>query len=509
MTDRSTLRNDLLPEPLNERELDMLALMAEGYTNREIGAALHLAETTVKWHNTQIFEKLAVTTRREAVVRCAELGLLTARDEIPEDAKHNLPWQTTLFVGRHQEMSDLARLLSDPNVRLITILGAGGMGKTRLALEIAHVHLDQFADGVYLVALAPLRSSEQIISAIAEVIRFRFYGGSDEKAQLLSFLTNKRMLLVLDSFEHLLDGAGLVSDLLQSAPGITVLATSREKLALRCETVYAIGGMTYPGVDVLEGARRCSAVELFIRSAERARPDFELRDDDLRYVARICRLVEGMPLGILLAAAWVDALSLEEIADEISQGLDLLQVELRDMPAYQHSVRATFDRSWQRLSAAEQDAFMRLAVFRGGGSRAAIQAVTGAGLSLLQALVNKSLLWRASDGRYSTHELLRQYAREQLEASGEITNAHDAHSHYYLGFLAAREMDLKGRRQLAALDEIERDFENVRAAWQRAAARKDHDAIGLAAEGLLWFSVNIQNLSDKSGSKVRETFCMN
>ncbi len=489
MTDLSALLSDPLPDPLTQRELDILSLMAENLSNREIGAALHLAETTVKWHNTQIFEKLAVKTRREAVTRCDALGLLTTRDETREDAKHNLPWQTTLFVGRHQEMSDLVRLLIDPDVRLITILGTGGMGKTRLALEIAHAQLDHFADGVYLVALAPLRSTEQIISAIAEVIRFRFYGGSDEKAQLLSFLGNKRMLLVLDSFEYLLDGAGFVTELLQAAPGITVLATSREKLALRCETVYAIGGMAYPGVDALEGARQCSAVELFIRSAERAWSDFELCDDDLRHVACICRLVEGMPLGILLAAAWVDALSLEEIVDEISQGLDLLQVELRDMPAHQRSVRATFDRSWQRLSAVEQDAFMRLAVFRGGGSRAAVQAVTGASLSLLQALMNKSLLWRAPDGRYSTHELLRQYADEQLEIAGEITTACDAHSRFYLRFLADREMDLKGRRQLAALDEVERDFENVRTAWQQALAQKDYDAIGLAAESLLWFSM--------------------
>jgi DNA-binding CsgD family transcriptional regulator len=159
MTDYNTLRNDPFPEPLTERELNILALMAEGCTNREIGTALHLAETTVKWHNTQIFEKLAVNSRRKAVARCTELGLFKAQDGTPPEAKHNLPWQTTLFVGRHQEMSDLERLLSDPNIRLITILGAGGMGKTRLALEIAHAYLDQFADGVYLVTLAPLSST--------------------------------------------------------------------------------------------------------------------------------------------------------------------------------------------------------------------------------------------------------------------------------------------------------------------------------------------------------------
>jgi predicted ATPase/DNA-binding CsgD family transcriptional regulator len=489
MTDYNTLQNDPFPEPLTERELNILALMAEGCTNREIGTALHLAETTVKWHNTQIFEKLAVNSRRKAVARCTELGLFKAQDGTPPEAKHNLPWQTTLFVGRHQEMSDLERLLSDPNIRLITILGAGGMGKTRLALELAHAHLAHFADGVYLVSLAPMSVGEQIVSAIAEVIKFRFYGGSDEKVQLLSFLADKRMLLVLDSFEHLVDGSGWISDLLQSAPGITVLATSREKLTLGCETVYAIGGMEYPAIDTPEDPRQCSAIELFIRSAERARPDFELSDDAVHHAARICRLVEGMPLGILLAAAWVDALSLEEIADEISEGLDLLQVDLHDMPAYQRSVRATFDRSWHRLSAAEQDAFMRLAVFRGGGSRAAVQAVTGASLSLLQALMNKSLLWRVPEGRYSTHELLRQYAHEKLEIAGEIAAARDAHSHYYLEFLTEREMDLKGRRQLAALDEIERDFENVRASWQRAVGQKSYNGIGQAAESLLWFSM--------------------
>jgi predicted ATPase len=201
------------------------------------------------------------------------MGLLSARNETPEDAKHNLPWQTTLFVGRHQEMSELARLLSDPDIRLITILGAGGMGKTRLALEVARAHLGHFADGVYFVPLAPLSSSERIGPAIAESVGFRFYEERDPQAQLLRFLAGKRMLLVLDNFEHLLDGAGLVTEMLQAAPSVKVLATSREKLALRSETVYAISGLPFPDWDVPGDARAYSAVGLFIQSAQRTRPD--------------------------------------------------------------------------------------------------------------------------------------------------------------------------------------------------------------------------------------------
>jgi len=478
------LRMDSLREETHRQVMRLLALSwqrgkaLEQYATcrRLLAEELGVDPTT---ETTQLYER----------IRAGELA-------VPEPARapvsfpwkpHNLPRQTTPFVGRHQELRDLAHLLTDADVSLVTILGAGGMGKTRLALEAARAHLGRCADGVYFVPLAPLSSADQIVPAIAESVGFQFSGGRDAKTQLLGFLAEKQMLLVLDSFEHLIDAAYLVAEMAQAAPRLTILVTSREKLALSGETIYPLSGLPFPDREELADARAYSAVELFLQSAQRARPDFALQGDDLRHVARLCGLVEGMPLAILLAAAWVNALSVAEIAEEVKQGLDALQAELRDLPAHQRSIRATFDRSWKRLSAMERTVFMRLAVFRGGGAREAVQAVTGARLPALQILVNKSLLRRAPDGRYETHELLRQYAEEQLGAAGQAERAHDAHMDYYLEFLNQREADLKGRRQLAALDEIEADFDNIRAAWQRAVTHRNYDALSPALESALWF----------------------
>ena len=476
-------------ETLTQRELEIVSLIAAGHTNREIGTSLHLAETTVRWHNTQIFAKLGVKNRHEAVARAQELGLLRSEVQAASVSLHNLPRQTTLFVGRHQELSELAHLLGDKNVPLITILGAGGMGKTRLALEVARTHLRHFSDGVYFVPLASLSSAEHIIAAIAEQVGFQFGDDRHPKEQLLRFFARKRLLLVLDNFEHLLKGAHLAAEILGAAPDVTILATSREKLALNAETVFSVIGMPFPDRNVADDIQSYSAVGLFIQSAQRTRSDFTLHADDLRHVARICQLVEGMPLAILLAASWVDVLSLEEIADELSQSLDILQTELRDIPAHQRSIRTTIDRSWNQLSASDQDIFMRLSVFHGGCTRSAIEAVAGARLSHLQRLVNRSLLWYMPDGRYNTHELLRQYAEEQLIQSGDSDAVRKAHASYYADFLEERWEPLTSQHQRAAMLEIRDEFENVRAAWLVLIENQQMADLDRCADSLFFFGL--------------------
>lgn len=404
-------------------------------------------------------------------------------------AKHNLPSQVTEFVGRESELAELAKLLADPKLRLITILAPGGMGKTRLSLEAAKQQLDNFKDGVYFVELAPLREVASIIPVIAEAVDYQFQSdGREQKQQILHFLANKNLLLVMDNYEHLMDGASLVTDILNAAPDVQILATSRKRLEQAGETLFHLSGMEFPQWETPEDAMDYAAVKLFMQSAKQARSDFELTHVNLDYVARICRLVAGMPLGIVLAAAWLGLLSIEEVAQELQQGIDFLETEGGDIPARQKSIRVVFDYSWQMMREPEQDVFMKLSVFRGGFTRQAAQEITEANLRTLMNLVNKSLIRRDADsGRYEIHELLRQYAEEQLEKASLDDEALDKHSHYYLTALAERETDLAGRNQITALNNIDSDLENVRTAWGRAVSQKNAELINHALESLAMF----------------------
>jgi serine/threonine protein kinase/tetratricopeptide (TPR) repeat protein len=412
--------------------------------------------------------------------------------------KNNIPAQTTAFIGREAELAELGRLLRDPKVRLVTILAPGGMGKTRLALEFAESQLTDtastglkllFPNGVFYVPLAQVSEPDYIVSAIAEAMDFQFYQGETPKTQLFDFLRNKHLLLVLDNFEHIIDGAEVVSEILNAASNIKALATSRERLNLSGETLFNLGGMEISACSTREQAMEYSAVRLFLQSARRAVPDFELQEADIADVARICRLVEGTPLGLVLAAGWLDSLPLREVADEIEKSLDFLESELRDLPERQRSIRAVFDYSWNLLTPDERDILPRLVVFSGGFTREAAQTVTGVGLRGLSSLVNKSLLRRdPTSGRYDLHEMLRQYAAEQLDGSGLEAETRDRHAETFSKFLAARENDLKGRRQLAALDEIESEWKNITAAWDWAVERGSAAAVGQAAESLRLFS---------------------
>jgi predicted ATPase/DNA-binding CsgD family transcriptional regulator/predicted Ser/Thr protein kinase len=406
--------------------------------------------------------------------------------------QHNLPNQTTPFIGREVELADLAELIADPDIRLITLLGSGGSGKTRLALESARALLPSFKNGVTFVSLAPLGSAENIIPAIAEAVGFQFFEHMEPRGQLIDLFREKTSLLVLDNFEHVLDGADLVNEILRAAPGVKVLATSREKLNLQKEVRFRIEGMDFPEETQptsLEDASPSSAIRLFMQAAKRARPSFELDMDDLRPITRICRLVRGMPLGILLAAAWVEIFSPQEIVEEVNRSLDFLETEVSDIPERHRSIRAVFDSSWRQLSEFEREMFMKLAIFRSGFRREAAQAIAGASLHNLIGLVSKSLLHRdPSSGRYEVHELLRQYAEEQLEASGRAAVVRDDHCAYYLTFMENRLAEMLGPGQTKALDEIKAEYGNVRQAWRWAVDRRDYAAIDQALESLFVYS---------------------
>ena len=411
-------------------------------------------------------------------------------DEESVERRANLPLQATPFVGRDTELAELAELLADSNVRLITILGPGGMGKTRLAIEAGRQYLAYGQTEAHFVALAQFKSPEDLATAAAKATDYPFQqDGRSMGQQVLDYLREKAMLLVLDNFEHMLSAADFVNEILLTAPQVKVLITSRERLRLSAETVFSLSGMDYPPPDGSADVMAFNAARLFLQSARRIRPDYDLTSDDASHIGRICHLVQGMPLGIMLAAAWCDTLSFQEIGDEINQNLDFLETELRDVPERQRSIRAVFSYAWERLGENERQVFMRLSLFRGGASREAAQVVAKASLRDLNALIAKSLLRRNTDGRYEVHELLRQYAEAELEGSGQFDALCAEYSAYYLSFLEEREQDIKGQRQVEGLDEVEQEFENLRLAWEYAVAHRHYDQLDRALEGLYWFCV--------------------
>jgi predicted ATPase/DNA-binding CsgD family transcriptional regulator len=395
------------------------------------------------------------------------------------------------FIGRSQEIDEIRALLDDPSCRLLTLVGPGGIGKTRLATELSARLQTAFPDGVYFVSLAPLTHAAQILTAIAEQTPFRFQqDGRDPHEQFFAYLREKhakRSLFVLDNFEHLLDGAEIVSGILAVTTEAKVLVTSREALNLQEEWVRQVGGLSYPSLSDGRPLETYSAVLLFLDAARRVRGDFSLADHSAS-VVEICRLVDGMPLAIELAAGWLKTLQPEGIAQEIRRSMDILATRSRNLPERHRSIRSVFTQSWELLSGEERDVFQKLSVFRGGFTREAAGVVAGASLHTLAGLVDKSLVRLNPVGRYEIHELLRQYGAEQMDAAGQTPAVEDAYIRYFLGILRQLEPDIKAFRQINALDVIATDFENIRTAWLLAVERGHFAAMDGAVESLHFFA---------------------
>jgi predicted ATPase/DNA-binding CsgD family transcriptional regulator len=402
---------------------------------------------------------------------------------------HNLSTQLTPFIGRDAEIAKLDALLSEPGTRLITILGPGGVGKTRIALAIAEKQLGRFDERVYFVSLLTATSPKEIALLIAETIGFTLYNDTDPQAQLFQYLRDKQMLLVLDNFEHLLDGAEFINQLLEAAPQLQLVSTSRERLNLRSEVVFLVDGFQVNEWKNLREAASSDAVRLFIQSARRVQVDFELTGANLPGLARICRVTRGLPLALELAAAWIDVLATEEIAAEIERCYEFLNTQYRDLPSRHRSLRATFDSSWKRLTPEEQNSLRKMSVFQGGFTRKAAQTVADADVRILQSLVNKSLLQYHETRRYEIHELLRQFLSDALGESGGKLETLVQHSHYHLTWMKQNLPRLQGEAQQDALREIDADFGNVRAAWMGAVINNDQLHLEAAYESLFWFSM--------------------
>lgn len=483
---RRRLALDPLHEPAHRQLMRLYAQNGQqAAALRQYATCVQLLETELdvapEPETAQLYARILASRRAPATSQAATDQAATDQDtpSRPASLLHNLPTHPTRFVGRTAELQRIAARLADPACRLLTLVGPGGMGKTRLAVEAAAAQAHRLADGVRFVPLSTLERPDQIPAAIWAALDAPPLSAADARPALFNYLADRTLLLVLDNFDHLVEGAELLAALLERAPGVTCLVTSRARLNLRAEWHFPVGGMQE------------DAVQLFLQCARRVQDD-QGATTELAQVRKICATVAGMPLALELAAAWLSVLPLADIAAEIERRLDFLATVWRDMPARHRSMRAVFDYSWELLTPAEQAILCRLAVFRGGFTRAAAQTVADAALTDLAALLDKSWLHKTGDDRHDLHPLIRQYAAEKLASDytaltgAQAEAVRDRHATHYLGLLARREGELS---RPATLRELLGELDNIWAAWDWAAALRRVDWLGSAVYGL-WVIVH-------------------
>lgn len=432
--------------------------------------------------------------------------------EVPASRRpySGLPAPRTAFIGREREISELTALL--PSTRLLTLTGAGGCGKTRLALEIASRVAEHYADGVWFVDLAPLTDPALVLPAIAQVLGVREDAVRPLATTLTDALRARQLLLVLDNCEHFIEVCATMADmLLRTCPQVQFLATSREALRVPGETAWRVPSLSLPGpqtVPALETLTQSESVRLFADRATAVQPHFALTQANAQAVTQICRELDGIPLALELAAARMSTLTAEEIAARLVQRFRLLTGGSRTALPRQQTLKATVDWSYDLLTPEEQLLFARLSVFAGGWALDAAEAVgagqgiaTEAVLDLLTRLAEKSLVvaeaLEGGTSRYRLLETLRQYGRESLQTRGESTRAQQQHAMYFLTLAERAEPELSGPAQLRWFDQLEREHDNLRAAltwWLERAEHGERDeaspaaAAGLRLAGaLFWF----------------------
>lgn len=455
----TSVRRQTQHKGLSKRSVEILRLLADGLSDREIAEQLTMTLNTVKWYNRQIYSVLGVGNRTQAVTRAHDLHLLVQPDSsesppeaLPPSPKQNLPAEATHFIGRKHEIEMVKRRLE--TVRLLTLVGTPGTGKTRLALRVAQEVAASFRDGVYFVSLAPISDPGWVINTIASTIGVNEAHDQALIKTLKQVLRESQIMLILDNFEHLLLAAPQVSELLAAAPHLKVLATSREPLHLYGEQEYTVPPLELPDPEHIDSqtVAACESAALFIQQAQAVKPDFVLTAENALDVAKICVRLEGLPLAIELAAARIKLLPPQAMLARLDSRLDALTGAMRDLPPRQQTLRRTIDWSHNLLNEDEKQLFARLAVFRGGRSLEAIETVCGQGMQMdllegIESLLNKNLLMQQKgadeEPRFVMLETLHEYAWERLQASDEARLLRRRHAEYFTTMAERAEPELR------------------------------------------------------------------
>ncbi len=474
-------------EALNSREQEILHLLADGLSDREIADKLVLSLGTVKWYNRQIYSKLGVSSRTQAAALARSSAPI--EHEPPTPARHPLPSPVTSFIGREREVREVAHLIQTS--RLITLTGPGGIGKTRLALEVASRNSDTFEDSVVFASLAPLVDPTLVASELLNCFGLSAQTVQAQEVLLRRYVRDKHMLLVIDNFEHLLPAAPLLSDLLASGPQLKIMVTSREMLHLYGEVVYTLPplAVTVDQDDVVPDHQLIpAALRLFLERARSARRDFAV-DAEVADVAReLCTYLEGIPLAIELAAAQARVLGPGLLFQRLEGRLGLPGSKLVNVHDRQQTIRSTIDWSYQLLEPAEQRLFMQLAVFRGGWTLEAVEAICSVDepdqvFDRLVALSDKSMISPPrevhGDLRFTMLETLREFAAERLTESGDSDALHQRHCGYYTAFASHLTQHVRQGNHRLWLRRLTADTDNLRAALSYSVAERDAAENGL------------------------------
>ena len=500
MKARVNKTSEVLVEPLTRREREVLVLLSKGYSAQEIAGQLTLALSSVKWYVQQVYGKLGVNNKQRAILRANELGLLeTSSAYVQFNPKHNLPSQLTSFIGREKDLEHIQQRLAV--YRLVTLVGVGGIGKTRLSQQVATQEIDNYADGVWLVEFAPLNDPALVPQTVATV--FGIQQKADHAAlveTLIHFLHAKTILLILDNCEHLLDACAEFADqLLKSCPNLKILATSREALGILGEALYAVPSLTIPDIQQISRIEKLNdyeSIRLFHERAQLVQMDFVLTRENASSIAQICSRLDGIPLAIELAAVRVRSFSSEQIAEQLDQCFQILTGGSRTALPKHQTLQASIDWSWHLLHNRERILLRRLSVFAGGWTLEAASAVCiGHGikadqvLELMTQLVNKSLIllnqMKGQEARYRILETIRQYANKRLLEAGEAERLRDRHLDFFLRWVERVETDVRGPQQLEWLNRLETDHDNLRAALEWSLTQTEHGEASLRLAGAL------------------------